>query len=69
MWKLIDFVVDVVFEYFRYRAQQRYRPIVGDNRSISRFVDWRDKLSTPLIWKVVLLKGGSEQVEDGWHKT
>ena len=57
-----------VFEYFKYRAQQRYRPIVGGNRSITRFVDRRDNVSIPLIWKIVLLKGESEQVEDGSHK-
>ena len=26
-------------------------------------------MSTPVIWKIVLLEGESEQVEDGSHKT
>ena len=58
LWKLCSSPLDI----------KHSRDIVGDNRSITSFVDRRDKVSTPLIWKIVLLKDECEQMEDGSHK-
>ena len=54
------------FKYFS-RAQQRYWSIAGDNRSIARFVGWRDKVNVPLIRKIALLEGGGWDALDQDH--
>ncbi len=41
-------LLDDAFKYFRFRAQQRYWSLFGDNISIPRFVDWRDMVTVPL---------------------